>query len=83
MEPGRAAAGAVRGSGRLPAARPAPVALADGGDGLHLADLTGRLAGGENAVADLKNPRYTGFQVWNKQRTDEVLVDDVAMVTPV
>ncbi|MFD0576062.1 recombinase family protein [Dactylosporangium darangshiense] len=29
----------------------------------------------------LKNPRYTGFQVWNKQRTDEILldVDDVAM----
>ena len=22
------------------------------------------------------NPRYTGRQVWNKQRTDEVLVDD-------
>ncbi|MDH6464156.1 DNA invertase Pin-like site-specific DNA recombinase [Micromonospora sp. A200] len=29
----------------------------------------------------LTNPRYTGRQVWNKQRTDEVLldVDDVAM----
>lgn len=29
----------------------------------------------------LKNPRYTGHQVWNKQRTDEVLLDveDVAL----
>jgi hypothetical protein len=29
----------------------------------------------------LANPRYTGRQVWNKQRTDEVLldVDDVAL----
>ncbi|MFE9914806.1 recombinase family protein [Micromonospora sp. NPDC005553] len=29
----------------------------------------------------LTNPRYTGRQVWNKQRTDEVLldVDDVAL----
>jgi len=29
----------------------------------------------------LTNPRYTGYQVWNKQRTDEVLlnVDDVAL----
>ncbi|MFF5219541.1 recombinase family protein [Micromonospora sp. NPDC000442] len=29
----------------------------------------------------LTNPRYTGWQVWNKQRTDEVLVDvdDVAL----
>lgn len=34
----------------------------------------------------LTNPRYTGRQVWNKQRTDEVLVDvdDVALgYTPV
>src|SRR5699024_11449505 len=23
----------------------------------------------------LTNPRYTGFQVWNKQRKDEVLLD--------
>lgn len=31
--------------------------------------------------AILINPRYTGFQVWNKQRKDEVLVDveDVAL----
>jgi site-specific DNA recombinase len=31
--------------------------------------------------AILTNPRYTGRQVWNKQRTDEILldVDDVAM----
>jgi DNA invertase Pin-like site-specific DNA recombinase len=31
--------------------------------------------------AILINPRYTGYQVWNKQRTDEVLldVDDVAL----
>lgn len=31
--------------------------------------------------AILLNPRYTGHQVWNKQRTDEVLldVDDVAL----
>src|SRR6201985_2752380 len=29
----------------------------------------------------LINPRYTGFQVWNKQRKDEVLIDveDVAL----
>jgi site-specific DNA recombinase len=29
----------------------------------------------------LKNPRYTGYEVWNKQRRDEVLldVDDVAL----
>lgn len=29
----------------------------------------------------LQNPRYTGYQVWNKQRKDEVLmdVDDVAL----
>jgi site-specific DNA recombinase len=29
----------------------------------------------------LANPRYTGRQVWNKQRKDEVLidVDDVAL----
>jgi site-specific DNA recombinase len=32
-------------------------------------------------LAILKNPRYTGRQVWNKQRTDEVLldIDDVAL----
>jgi hypothetical protein len=31
--------------------------------------------------AILLNPRYTGYQVWNKQRKDEVLidVDDVAL----
>ncbi|WP_370026309.1 recombinase family protein [Planotetraspora sp. GP83] len=31
--------------------------------------------------AMLLNPRYTGYQVWNKQRTDEVLLDveDVAL----
>src|SRR6202000_550848 len=31
--------------------------------------------------AILVNPRYTGYQVWNKQRKDEVLidVDDVAL----
>jgi DNA invertase Pin-like site-specific DNA recombinase len=31
--------------------------------------------------AILTNPRYTGHQVWNRQRTDEVLldVDDVAL----
>ena len=31
--------------------------------------------------AILKNPRYTGYQVWNKQRRDEELIDveDVAM----
>jgi site-specific DNA recombinase len=28
----------------------------------------------------LTNPRYTGYQVWNRQRTDEVLdVDNVAL----
>lgn len=25
--------------------------------------------------AILENPRYTGYQVWNKQRRDEVLID--------
>jgi site-specific DNA recombinase len=31
--------------------------------------------------AILVNPRYTGYQVWNKQRKDEVLIDveDVAL----
>ena len=31
--------------------------------------------------AILTNPRYTGYQVWNRQRSDEVLldVDDVAL----
>ncbi|MDI6105696.1 recombinase family protein [Actinoplanes sp. NEAU-A12] len=31
--------------------------------------------------AILRNPRYTGRQVWNKQRTDEVLIDveDIAL----
>ena len=31
--------------------------------------------------AILVNPRYTGYQVWNRQRTDEVLldVDNVAL----
>ena len=31
--------------------------------------------------AILANPRYTGYQVWNKQRKDEVLIDveDVAL----
>ncbi len=39
------------------------------------------VAWGKSAVrAILQNPRYTGYQVWNKQRRDEVLldVDDVA-----
>jgi site-specific DNA recombinase len=39
------------------------------------------LAWSKSAVrAILANPRYTGYQVWNKQRRDEVLldVDDVA-----
>ena len=45
----------------------------------------GQLASGKwakSAVrAILGNPRYTGFEVWNKQRKDEVLidVDDVAL----
>lgn len=40
------------------------------------------LAWSKNAIrAILKNPRYTGRQVWNKQRKDEVLLDvhDVAL----
>lgn len=40
------------------------------------------LAWSKSAIrAILTNPRYTGRQVWNKQRTDEVLldVDDVAL----
>ena len=39
------------------------------------------LAWGKSAVrAILLNPRYTGYQVWNKQRKDEILLDveDVA-----
>ncbi len=39
------------------------------------------IAWGKSAVrAILLNPRYTGFQVWNKQRKDEILMDieDVA-----
>ena len=49
------------------------------------ATATGRHASGawaKSAVrAILNNPRYTGFEVWNKQRKDEVLldVDDVAL----
>jgi site-specific DNA recombinase len=36
---------------------------------------------GSAVLAILKNPRYTGYEVWNKQRKDEVLinVDDVAL----
>ena len=36
---------------------------------------------GSAVLAILKNPRYTGFEVWNKQRKDEVLIDveDVAL----
>jgi site-specific DNA recombinase len=43
---------------------------------------TSRGAWGKSAVrAILRNPRYTGHEVWNKQRRDEVLidVDDVAL----
>jgi site-specific DNA recombinase len=46
----------------------------------HRATGHGRWA--KSAVrAILANPRYTGFEVWNKQRKDEVLVDvdDVAL----
>ena len=42
----------------------------------------GGLAWSKSAVrVILTNPRYTGHQIWNKQRTDEVLldVDDVAL----
>ncbi len=42
------------------------------------------LAWGKSAVrAILRNPRYTGYEVWTKQRKDEVLldVDDVAPAT--
>jgi hypothetical protein len=41
-----------------------------------------RVARNKFAVrAILINPRYTGYQVWNKQRKDEVLIDveDVAL----
>lgn len=31
--------------------------------------------------AILSNPRYTGHQVWNRQRTDEVLLEPLAPVT--
>jgi site-specific DNA recombinase len=36
---------------------------------------------GATVRAILQNPRYTGYEVWNKQRKDEVLidVDDVAL----
>lgn len=43
---------------------------------------TGRGRWAKTAVrAILANPRYTGFEIWNKQRKDEVLVDvdDVAL----
>jgi site-specific DNA recombinase len=35
----------------------------------------------ERRAGHLVNPRYTGYQVWNRQRTDEVLldVDNVAL----
>src|SRR5271155_4396309 len=34
------------------------------------------IARSKSAVrAILTNPRYTGYQVWNRQRTDEVLLD--------
>jgi site-specific DNA recombinase len=51
----------------------------DPGRNRHRADGHGKWA--KSAVrAILANPRYTGFEVWNKQRKDEVLldVDDVA-----
>ena len=44
--------------------------------------VTGRGVWAKSAVrAILKNPRYTGRQVWNRQRRDEVLIDveDVAL----
>jgi site-specific DNA recombinase len=44
--------------------------------------LTSNGAWGKSAVrAILRNPRYTGRQVWNRQRRDEVLIDveDVAL----
>ncbi|MCZ7630270.1 MAG: recombinase family protein [Microthrixaceae bacterium] len=43
---------------------------------------TGRGRWAKTAVrAIIANPRYTGFEIWNKQRKDEVLVDvdDVAL----
>jgi len=43
--------------------------------------LSGRRGDAQSAVrAILANPRYTGYQVWNKQRRDEILLDvnDVA-----
>ena len=46
----------------------------------HRSDGQGKWA--KSAVrAILANPRYTGFEVWNKQRKDEILidVDDVAL----
>ncbi len=46
----------------------------------HRAGVQGAWA--KSAVrAILRNPRYTGFQVWNRQRRDEVLIDveDVAL----
>ena len=52
----------------------------DPGRNPHRATGRGRWA--KTAVrAILANPRYTGFEIWNKQRKDEVLldVDDVAL----
>ena len=52
----------------------------DPGRNRHRADGPGKWA--KSAVrAILANPRYTGFEVWNKQRKDEVLIDveDVAL----
>jgi site-specific DNA recombinase len=46
----------------------------------HRADGHGKWSG--SAIRTIiRNPRYTGFEVWNKQRKDEVLVDvdDVAL----
>src|SRR6266536_271994 len=54
---------------------------ADGSTHWTTRSLAARLGIGKDAVArtwadhNLGNPRYTGRQVWNKQRKDEVLLD--------
>jgi Recombinase len=70
--------GPVRHRGRIDPRRHSLPSAADPRRNLH---RTG-VAWSKSAIkAILANPRYTGHQVWNKQRRDEVLidVDDVAL----
>ena len=52
---------------------PSPAAH-DPGRNPHRANGHGKWA--PTAIRSIiRNPRYTGFEVWNKQRKDEVLID--------